>query len=52
MSALGLALYGMFVAIVVPVMKKEKPVVWAVILAALLSIGFTYTPLLKHLSED
>ena len=50
LSALGLALYGMFVAIVVPVMKKEKPVVWAVLLASLFSIGFTYLPVLKNLS--
>ncbi len=50
MSALGLAIYGMFVAIVVPVMKKEKAVVGTVILAALLSILFTYTPHLKNVS--
>ena len=50
MSALGLALYGMFVAIVVPVMKKSTPVIYAVILAALLSIAFTYAPLLKEVS--
>lgn len=51
MSALGLAIYGMFVAIVVPVMKTEKPVVWTVILAAILSSCFTYIPKLSHLSS-
>jgi hypothetical protein len=40
----------MFVAIVVPVMKKSTPVIYAVILAALLSIAFTYAPLLKEVS--
>lgn len=51
MSALGLALYGMFVAIVVPEMKKEKPVIFAVLIAALLSTAFTYVPLLKNVSS-
>ena len=50
MSALGLALYGMFVAIVVPVMKTEKPVVWTVIIAAVLSSCFTYIPVLSKVS--
>ena len=50
MSALGLALYGMFVAIVVPEMKKEKAVIIAVAIAALLSIAFTYAPLLNKVS--
>lgn len=50
MSALGLALYGMFVAIVVPVMKTEKPVVWTVIIAAVLSSCFTYIPGLNKVS--
>ena len=50
MSALGLALYGMFVAIVVPVMKTEKPVVWTVIIAAALSSCFTYIPALSKVS--
>ena len=50
MSALGLALYGMFVAIVVPVMKKEKAVVIVVIIAAALSTIFTYIPILNKVS--
>ncbi|SEP72394.1 Predicted branched-chain amino acid permease (azaleucine resistance) [Lachnospiraceae bacterium NE2001] len=50
MSALGLALYGMFVAIVVPEMKKEKAVIIAVIIAALLSTAFTYVPILNKVS--
>lgn len=50
MSALSLAIYGMFVAIVVPDMKKEKPVVFVVILALILSCLFTYVPLLNRIS--
>jgi len=50
MSALGIAIYGMFVAIVVPEMKKFKPVVFVVALAAILSTGFTYIPGLKSVS--
>ena len=50
MSALGLAIYGMFVAIVVPVMKDENPVILAVLIAAALSTAFTYVPGLKEVS--
>ncbi len=48
MSALGIAIYAMFVAIVVPEMKKRFPVVCVVILAAALSCMFTYIPGLKE----
>ncbi len=46
MSALSLAIYGMFVAIVVPEMKKSRPVIFVVILSLLLSCAFYYIPLL------
>lgn len=46
-SALGLAIYGMFVAIVVPVAKKEKATALCVILAIALSCCFYYIPALK-----
>ncbi|MEE3467331.1 MAG: AzlC family ABC transporter permease [Eubacterium sp.] len=48
MSALGIAIYAMFVAIVVPEMKKRFPVVCVVILAAGFSCLFTYVPGLKE----
>ena len=51
MSALGLAIYGMFIAIVVPVMKEERPVIFAVLLASGLSTAFTYVPFLKDISS-
>jgi len=51
MSALSLAIYGMFVAIVVPEMKKSRPVIFVVILAILFSCAFTYIPLLAKVSS-
>ena len=51
MSALGLAIYGMFIAIVVPDMKKERPIILAVLIAAGLSTAFTYVPYLKDISS-
>ena len=48
--ALGVMLYGMFVAIVVPPARKEKPVLITVILALVLSCLFTWMPGLKNVS--
>ena len=47
MNALCIALYGMFVAIVVPVTKKEKPVLLVVLIAMFFSCGFAFLPVLK-----
>ena len=46
-SALGVALYGMFIAIVVPPAKKESTVVF---IALALSSMFYYLPVLKQVS--
>ncbi len=46
-SALGLAIYGMFVAIVVPVAKKEKATALCVLVAIALSCAFRYIPALS-----
>lgn len=43
-SALGLAIYGMFIAIVVPVAKKEKATALCVMFAIILSCAFRYIP--------
>lgn len=51
MSALSLAIYGMFVAIVVPDMKKSKEVVIVVVLALVISCMFYYLPILKEISS-
>ena len=48
--ALGVMLYGMFIAIVVPPARKEKPVLITVILALVLSCLFTWVPGLKEVS--
>lgn len=48
--ALGVMLYGMFIAIVTPVARKEKPVLMVVIAALILSCLFTYVPGLKTVS--
>lgn len=48
--ALGVMLYGMFVAIVVPQAKQEKPILISVILALILSCLFAWLPWLKQIS--
>lgn len=49
-DALGVALYGMFIAIVVPQMKTHKPTAIAVFIAIALSLLFNYAPYLKEIS--
>ena len=49
-TALGVMLYGMFIAIVVPPAKKEKEILAVVMLALVLSCLFTYLPVLKDVS--
>ena len=49
-AALGVMLYGMFIAIVVPPAKQEKPVLITVILALICSCLFAWVPALKTVS--
>lgn len=49
-TALGVMLYGMFVAIVVPPAKAEKPVLVACLLALGLSCLFRWLPMLQGVS--
>jgi len=49
MIALGIAIYGMFIAIIVPPMKKERPIIMAVVIAIILSCCFFYLPYLKDI---
>ena len=51
MNALCIALYGMFVAIVTPVAKKERPVLIVVFLTMVISCLFTYLPGLRDISS-
>lgn len=49
-AALGVMLYGMFVAIVIPVAKQDKGALTAVILALVCSSLFSWVPLLANVS--
>ena len=49
-AALGVMLYGMFIAIVVPPAKKEKEILAAVVLALCFSCLFAWVPALKNVS--
>lgn len=46
-AALGIAIYGMFIAIVVPQAKAERPVLLCVLIAVVLSCIFRYVPFLS-----
>lgn len=50
-AALGLAIYGMFIAIVVPAAKKDKKVLSVVLIAITLSCICHYTPGLNKISS-
>lgn len=49
-ASLQLAIYGMFVAIVIPEIKTSKPTALCVLIAIVLSCIFFYTPVLKTVS--
>ena len=48
--ALGVMLYGMFIAIVVPQAREDKPILASVILALVFSCLFAWLPWLKQVS--
>ena len=50
-SALGIAIYGMFVAIVIPQAKREKSVALCVTVAIALGCIFSYVPALTKVSS-
>ena len=50
-SALGVALYGMFIAIVVPVAKENREVLIVAGSALLFSTAFYYLPVLREISS-
>lgn len=49
-TALGVMLYGMFIAIVVPPAREERPVLAAALLALVMSCLFTWVPGLNRVS--
>lgn len=50
-DSLGIAIYGMFLAIVLPPAKKNRSILTASLGAALLSLLFTYLPIFSFLSS-
>lgn len=51
LSALGVALYGMFIAIIVPPAKNNKVLLGIVVISMLLSLVFAVAPILKEISS-
>lgn len=49
-SAMGIAIYGMFIAIVVPPMKNSRPVFYIVLFAIVINLIFYYVPLFQFIS--
>ena len=49
-SSMGIALYAMFIALVVPESKKSKAVLKVTLTGVLISCIFTWTPLLNNIS--
>jgi len=50
-SAMGITLYGMFVAITVPVAREERPVLYTLLIAITLSCILKYAPVISALSS-
>ena len=50
-SSMGIALYGMFIAIIIPPARENKNVSYAIIFSVILSIAFEYLPLLSKISD-
>lgn len=50
-TALGIAIYGMFLAIILPPARKERPVRVVVLLAVAMSLMFRYLPVLNQVSS-
>ena len=50
-TALGIAIYGMFLAIIIPPARKLKPVLYTVLISVFLSCVFRWTPVLNQVSS-
>lgn len=50
-SALSIAIYGMFIAIIIPPAKQDKHLALAIIIAMVSSIVWQYIPFVKHISS-
>lgn len=49
-NAMGIALYAMFIAIIVPPSKKSKPILFIVLLSVLITILLKYIPVFSFIS--
>lgn len=49
-SALGIAIYGMFIAIIIPVAKESRPTALCILVAVVMSCAFYYIPALSFVS--
>ena len=50
-TALGIALYAMFIAIIIPPARESKPIMKVIVLSILLSFVFSYVPSLSGLGN-
>lgn len=50
-DALGIALYGMFIAIVLPPMKHDNKIISVVAIAIIISLIFNYVPVVNNISS-
>ena len=50
-NSMGIALYGMFIAIIIPPARENKNITYAIALSVILSITFEYLPLLSKISD-
>ncbi len=50
-NALGIMIYGMFIAVIVPGMKQERPVLCIVLLAILISCILHFVPVFDFITE-
>lgn len=51
LSALSVALYGMFIAVIIPAARKSKIIAGIVVVSMLLSLTFTKIPVLSNISS-
>ena len=50
-NAMGIALYGMFIAIIIPPARENKKIMFTIILSIIASLMFTYIPFLTNVSQ-
>lgn len=49
LKAMGIALYAMFIAIIIPDARKSKPILFVILIAAIISTIFFYVPYIKEI---